>query len=694
VRNIQWANGDHLMSRAMSQDWQSINQTRLTAALAEIKSGLRLHAGPVGPGVGNGSPDPPEAAQPDSDRGPKASAPDVNQRVAEATRLADERPTALDVLCASFNLTRFERDTLLLCAGIELDSTFAPLCAAAQLDTGRSYPTFSLALAALPDAHWSALAPDAPLRRWRLIDVGAGPGLTVAPLRIDERVLHYLAGVPQLDDQLAGMVEPIMPATIADLAPSHAAVAQSIVAAWSVPRVRQDLPAVQLCSADLIDCRPVASAAAATMELQAIALSSDLIPTAAAELEAFLRLWEREAALGGALLLVECDPDSAAEDSARSRSAARLIARFDGPIIVCTREPRRIAHRQSINFNVNRPTACEQRAAWQAALPQGSDTARVNAIASQFSMTFQAIRSTAAEAVARAAASPGLDISEAAWDACRARCRTKLDGLAQRIEPAAGWDDLVLPDPQMQSLRQIAVHVRHGATVYDTWGFAAKSSRGLGIAALFAGPSGTGKTRAAEVLAAELRLDLYRIDLASVVSKYIGETEKNLRKVFDAAEESGAILLFDEADALFGKRSEVKDSHDRYANIEVSYLLQRVEAYRGLAILTTNLKTAIDSAFLRRLRFVVQFPFPDAAQRAEIWRRVFPKQTPTLGLVATQLAKLNIPGGNIRNIALNAAFLAAAVGQPVGMSHVKAAAQSEYLKLERPLTAPEIVGFI
>jgi SpoVK/Ycf46/Vps4 family AAA+-type ATPase len=198
---------------------------------------------------------------------------------------------------------------------------------------------------------------------------------------------------------------------------------------------------------------------------------------------------------------------------------------------------------------------------------------------------------------------------------------------------------------------------------------------------------------AAEVLAADLKLDLYRIDLASMVSKYIGETEKNLRKVFDAAEESGAILLFDEADALFGKRSEVKDSHDRYANIEVSYLLQRVEAYRGLAILTSNLKSALDPAFLRRLRFVIQFPFPDAPQRAEIWRRIFPRETPTSGLDAHVLARLNIAGGHIRNIALNAAFLAANSGGTVTMSHLLAAARNEYVKLERPLAEIEIGGW-
>jgi SpoVK/Ycf46/Vps4 family AAA+-type ATPase len=192
--------------------------------------------------------------------------------------------------------------------------------------------------------------------------------------------------------------------------------------------------------------------------------------------------------------------------------------------------------------------------------------------------------------------------------------------------------------------------------VYKEWGFAGKGGRGLGISALFAGSSGTGKTMSAEVLAKELRLDLYRIDLSSVVSKYIGETEKNLRRVFDAAEGGAAVLLFDEADALFGKRSEVKDSHDRYANMEVSYLLQRMEAYQGLAILTTNLKNALDTAFMRRIRFVVQYPFPDSTQRAEIWSRVFPKNTPTEGLNVRRLAQLNVAGGNIRNIALNAAF--------------------------------------
>jgi SpoVK/Ycf46/Vps4 family AAA+-type ATPase len=230
--------------------------------------------------------------------------------------------------------------------------------------------------------------------------------------------------------------------------------------------------------------------------------------------------------------------------------------------------------------------------------------------------------------------------------------------------------------------------------VYEAWGFSGQGRRGLGVSALFAGESGTGKTLAAEVLAAELQLDLYRIDLSSVVSKFIGETEKNLRQVFDAAEDGGVLLLFDEADALFGKRAEVKDSHDRYANIEVGYLLQRMEAYQGLAVLTTNLKSSLDRAFQRRLRFVVNFPFPDASQRAAIWRRIFPVNTPTAELDIERLAQLNVAGGNIRNMALNAAFLAAEGGGPVCMSHLLEAARMEAHKIERPLSTAEIRGWV
>ncbi len=327
---------------------------------------------------------------------------------------------------------------------------------------------------------------------------------------------------------------------------------------------------------------------------------------------------------------------SSGEAAAR---AAAFAAELGSPLVVVGREPLSIRGREAIRFDLNRPR-------WQS--PQ---------------------------ALAAAGLYAGAD--------------SRIDELAQHIEPLATWADLVLPEAQIETLHEIVAHIRQMGVVYGDWGFAAKSTRGLGISALFSGASGTGKTMAAEVLANELGLDLYRIDLSAVVSKYIGETEKNLRRVFDAAEETGAILLFDEADALFGKRSEVKDSHDRYANIEVSYLLQRMESYRGLAILTTNFKAALDPAFLRRIRFIVNFPFPDAVLRAQIWRRVFPSQTPVDGIDLGRLTQLSVAGGNIRNIAMNAAFLAADAGEPVGMAHLLHATRGEYAKLEQPMSDAE-----
>jgi SpoVK/Ycf46/Vps4 family AAA+-type ATPase len=263
--------------------------------------------------------------------------------------------------------------------------------------------------------------------------------------------------------------------------------------------------------------------------------------------------------------------------------------------------------------------------------------------------------------------------------------RPQLDTLAQRLEAKATWDDIVLPGEALDLLRQIAAQVGNRSIVYEDWGFHRRMNRGLGISALFTGESGTGKTMAAEVIANELRLNLYRIDLSAVVSKYIGETEKNLRRLFDAAEDGGAILFFDEADALFGKRSEVKDSHDRYANIEVNYLLQRMEAYRGLAILATNMKSALDTAFVRRLRFIVNFAFPGQAERQAIWQKVFPTETPTAGLDFARLARLNLTGGIIHNIALNAAFLAARAGTPVTMQLLLEAARTECRKEGKPI---------
>jgi hypothetical protein len=651
-----------------SSTWAEANQRCLVAELAILRATLQRHAERAG-------------AEAD-DHGALREALEQSQRALGA-------PSALDRLCAIFGLSPFERATLLLCAGIELDSAFAAQCAAAQGERQRSHPTFSLALAALPEPHWSALTPNAPLRYWHLIELGAGPAVTTSSLRIDERILHFLAGAGGLDERLLAYLEPVGRAET--MASSHEAVGERIARVWE--QAGDSRPAlVQLCGREAASKRAVAADACASLGLQLWSLPADRLPTSVADLELLQRFWERESALSGGALLLECTSLDTAE-TARVQAALRhWIERSRSPLLLSAPEPMQGILKASISLEVRRPSPLEQRDLWERAL---GDTAhelngQLDRIISHFDFSVPAIHAVCAQ-IGSGVQAP--DSAPSLWNACRGQSRAKLDDLAQRIDSKVTWDDLVLPDSTMAVLREIAVHVCHRTRVYETWGFAAKSARGLGISAMFSGASGTGKTLAAEVLANELELDLYRIDLSQVVSKYIGETEKNLRRVFDAAEESGAVLLFDEADALFGKRSEVKDSHDRYANIEVSYLLQRMEAYRGLAILTTNMKDALDPAFLRRIRFAVQFPFPDATLRSEIWRRVFPAATPTDGLDTVQLACLNVPGGNIRNMALSAAFHAAEAGEPVRMSHLVRAARGEFAKLEKPLPDSELEGW-
>jgi AAA+ superfamily predicted ATPase len=510
-------------------------------------------------------------------------------------------------------------------------------------------------------------------------------------------VLHFLAGIHHLDDELRGYIRPVDPPT--HLVPSHRALAERADSVWRHAADGASIPVLQFCGGDPATTHAIAVAAAANLDLRVLMIDALALPNSPADCETLRLLAVREAMLSGSVLLLN---GYAADrsDSARDVLITRFAESSGCPLMIVGEERRRLPLRSIVTFDVAPPTFGERLDVWPAALGGfgGEIDPDLRRLATQFDLPPNAIRAACDReaAMCKHGAAPGddrLDFGDRLWDACRIEARPRLDDLAQRIETDASWDDLVLPEKEKETLRDIATHVRCQSTVYEDWGFGESSPRGLGISALFAGASGTGKTLAAEVLANELRLDLYRIDLSRVVSKYIGETEKNLSRVFDAAERGGAVLLFDEADALFGKRSEVKDSHDRYANIEVSYLLQRMEAYRGLAILTTNMKSALDGAFLRRIRFIIRFPFPEAAQRAEIWRRIFPIETPTEGLDPERLAQLDIAGGTIRNIALNAAFLAADGGCPVHMRHVLAAARREYTKLEKSLTDVETRGW-
>ena len=516
-----------------------------------------------------------------------------------------------------FGLSEFETDILLLCTGASVDRRFSVALAALQPES--PIPTFGLAASVLDKPHWSALSRMHPLRYWRLIEVGSGT-LLQAPLSIDERILQYLLGVPAADDRLELVIHALTGGE--EQGEDTSAELHEVAARGALHWRRPAQSTILLTGTRASERAALFHAMCHRTGLHEWVLDAGDLPDMAAERERLARAYTREAALWPAALLVRTE---------RLENAALLEAwlrRVSAPVAVDVETGSAADRLSGLRLAAPSMSAAERKAQWQKRLgPLSMELdSELDAMVEAFALDAKEIRETA-EAIEEEAAleSTGAgavnSLGAKAWTLCRTAARRSLDELATHVENAASWPDLVLPEAQTGTLRQLAIHARQASRVNIDWGFAARYARGLGLSALFSGASGTGKTMAAGVLARELDRDLYQIDLATVVSKYIGETEKNLRKIFDAAEPGGAILLFDEADALFGKRSEVRDSHDRYANLEVSYLLQRMESYRGIAILTTNMQNALDSAFHRRLRFVVQFPFPDAPSRERIWRR-------------------------------------------------------------------------
>ncbi|RYZ03500.1 MAG: ATP-binding protein [Myxococcales bacterium] len=597
---------------------------------------------------------------------------------ARAAAAAISPPPALLRVRELFGLSAFQYEILTLAAAVELSSTIGRLCAQLQNDSRRAAASFGLALAVFPDAHWSALAPDAPLRRWRLIELGDG-GLTDATLRIDERLLHEVVGVGGVDARLRGCVQ--VPGE--DAPPRLASAVDEVARCLDGP----SCPTVVLTGESAPARATVGCAALQRIELDALVVR----PARANAVDAFVTLVQREAILRNAGLVIEHSATDSAEHvelaHALTAGVAGVVVSSDGNFVV---------RGASVHVALPALDAGGRRELWERSL--GSAAAQLGGVLeeliSEFRPSAEEIVRLGDEWRCRVEAGEAVPDGEHPLRArLRADNRAHFAGLAQVIAPVADAADLVLPAAQADTIAQIEAHVRYRQVVLDDWGFAGRDGRGLGIAALFHGPSGTGKTLAAEVIARRLGFDLIRVDLSQVVSKYIGETEKNLARIFDAADRGGCVLLFDEADALFGKRSEVRDSHDRYANIEVGYLLQRIEAFRGLAILTTNLKQVLDPAFLRRLRFVVAFPFPDVVERKRIWQRSFPQATPCDRLDFDRVARLQVTGGNIRSIALHAAFLAATEDAPVSMRHVLRASRDECVRIEKAVTAAEIGGW-
>jgi hypothetical protein len=615
---------------------------------------------------------------------------------AERARAPGTAPPALETLAPLFGLSAFERDVVLLCLAAERDPTVEWLLAYVQDDATRRHVTPHLALALLagddPAAARASLGAAGILRRLRLVTLEpaavSGPIAATRALALDERMVAYLGGVNRPDERVAEVMKPV---TMPLLAPAQPALVERMVD-WvgATSRRTGRWPVVNLVAGEDAGALELARAVVDHFARRLHTLDLTRLPALATpESPGLLRVLERDAALLRAAVYVE-PPRS---ESQVSDTAGDLLDRLGMLAFLRTAEPWR-SDREALTIRLARPDAGVRIALWQQAL--GAEAAGIapalGTIAHQFDLGPRGIARAAAAArraaELRAPGSPRVERDDV-WSASRLQASAQLGDLAQRIVPAYTWDDIVLPAPITATLREIAGQVAHRARVYDDWKFGVKLTRGRGISALFAGPSGTGKTMAAEVLASHLNLDLHRIDLASTISKYIGETEKHLRLIFDRA--GGSILFFDEADALFSRRTEVRDSHDRYANIEVDYLLQRMEDHEGLAILATNRKTSLDRAFLRRLRFVVDFPFPDVATRRRIWRGIFPPQARLEAMDWETLARLDVAGGNIRTIALNAAFLAAAEGAPIRMAHVMRAARQEYGKIDK-VAAPAEFG--
>lgn len=599
-----------------------------------------------------------------------------------------ERPPHIVSLASRLGLSSFERDLLLLAVAQELEGEVAQLCGEIHGNPELNFPTLRLALRVLDGGSWRAVSEAAPLRRWHLVSLAPGPTRTLARLHCDERVWQHLLDVSGLDASLTDVVEDAPELHPLDSARMIQAreVGALLAAGFTPPAV------VQLTGHTGSAQVALAATAARIAGLDLVRIPVSRLPTESTALAKVVRQLAREAVLSDRVLLLDVHPE--VPDPAREAAVRAIVQSVRCACVVATPRMVDIPGRAPSVLQVLGPTEGDQRAVWRQVLERGpelipSSTPEDAALelGATFSLEPLDIESIGEQATVK---------KESPWVACRVLARSRMGPLADHIGKRASWADLVLPAGQRFLLEEVAQHARQRATVFGRWGM---GGNGQGLAVLFSGPSGTGKTLAARALAAHLDLDLWRIDLSRVVDKYVGETEKNLARVFDAAEAGGSVLLFDEADALFGKRSSVKDSHDRFANIQVGFLLQRMEAYRGVAILTTNLKSSLDPAFVRRLRFIVDFPMPDAEARAEIWRRVLPDSLPRHALSYDRLAQLNVTGAVIAGIATHAAVLAAEEGPgetgsvALQMRHLKRAAVREFQKHGQPITRSELRGW-
>jgi AAA+ superfamily predicted ATPase len=619
----------------------------------------------------------------------------------------------LDTLQQLFQLDDFEYDVLLIVLAIELDLRYERLYAYLQDDVTKKKPSVDLVLNLLQTTPAEKLTgltrfnQAAPLLFNDLVafssDSPASPDqpLLAKPLKLSTRIAQYLLGSDAVEERISTSVA--MCTFEAQNCPDEYHLDQSLM-----HKFKHLLSTDWASRAAIINLigtndpgkQSIAETLCRGKGLNLLVVNLEQLLTDKAQLSATeFRLINREALLQkAAIYWQDFDTLFDHQQQALLNGFVQHVQHFPGLTFLASttswQPPSDLRATPYLKIELPQPTFVDRTHIWSAVLSDERSAQTdldIAALAGKFKFTGAQIQDAAATAKNLAQwenIQTGRLSMKQLYEACRLHSNQKLSTLARKIKPKYEWNDIVLPPDRTEQLREICNHVKYRDRVYSDWGFDRKLAMGKGLCVLFAGPSGTGKTMAADILAGELGLDLYKIDLSTVVSKYIGETEKNLARIFTEAETSNAILFFDEADALFGKRSEVKDSHDRYANIETGYLLQRMEEHEGVVILASNFRKNMDEAFVRRLHFTVEFPFPSEEDRYRIWKNVWPDDTPRDPALDLQFfaGRFQMTGGNIRNIALSAAFLAADDSGMVTMQHLLRATQREYQKMGKVIS--------
>lgn len=622
--------------------------------------------------------------------GTEGSVPDWPQQLRE-------EPSTLAFMGRVFQLTDLDLAILLLCLAPELDHRYERLYGYLQDDVTQRRPTVNLVMNILGvDARdrfaiWERLGTDMPLRTYYLIDCVPDPARPHSTfithyLKLDRRTVAFLLGSTIIDDRIQHAVT--LTTRQPDTLPNRLSDQLSQLTEES------SFPVVMLYGQDHASKADHVSRFSADAGLPLITVDMTRLAEGDLTLDQAWHLALREVLFNGSLVLVRHWEATLDPNGDPINSLWTDLLKLNRLVFISVTEmwePKDDSRaRRLIRLHFDLPDYASRQQLWQHGLHQLGVSINEHDLASvsnKFRLTTDQIARAIQVAADWAATHHRMLNADDLMRGAQAHASLKLDQLATRIDPRYRWEDLILPPDQTTQIEELIARVSHAVTVHTAWGFGDKGTSIRRVSALFAGESGTGKTMAAEVIAGQLGLVMYKIDLSSVVSKYIGETEKNLKSIFDEARAGNAILFFDEADALFGKRSEVKDAQDRYANIEVAYLLQQIEGYDGVAIMATNLRQNLDEAFTRRLDFVIDFPFPDAEYRFHIWKAHFPARAP-LGAdvdIMDLAERYRLAGGNIRNAALAAAYLAASEGDFIMMQHIKRAVRREHQKMGRLL---------